>query len=130
MTQKSSQDTFSLYGNLGGDPESHSIPAKTGTRKYYDPIIDEVVEREFDLPERNFLTFSLAAGGYGDKPTRWHYCVDWEGVAFRLRKGDRVKLTGSFQTRTYQKDGKTKTMRQFVVVNLEVLKLKVREEAA
>jgi single-stranded DNA-binding protein len=129
MTQKTTQDTFSLYGNLGGDPETHSIPAKTGTRKYYDPIIDELVEREFDLPERNFLTFSLATGGYGDKPIRWHYCVDWEGEAFRLRKGDKVKLTGYFQTRTYQKDGETKTLRQFVVVNIEVLKLKVRDAA-
>jgi single-stranded DNA-binding protein len=129
MTQKTSQATFSLYGNLGGDPESHSLPAKTGTRRYYDPIIDEMVEREFDLPERNFLTFSLATGGYGDKPIRWHYCVDWEGEAFRLRKGDRVKLTGYFQNRSYQKDGQTKTLRQFVVVGIEVLKLKVRDAA-
>jgi single-stranded DNA-binding protein len=129
MTQKTSQATFSLYGNLGGDPEPHSLPAKTGTRRYYDPIIDEMVERDFDLPERNFLTFSLATGGYGDKPIRWHYCVDWEGEAFRLRKGDRVKLTGYFQNRSYQKDGQTKTLRHFVVVGIEVLKLKVREAA-
>jgi hypothetical protein len=70
MTPKNQQATFSLYGNLGGDPESHTIPAKTGTHRYYDAIIDEMVEREFDLPERNFLTFSLATGGYGDKPIR------------------------------------------------------------
>jgi hypothetical protein len=129
MTQKTSQATFSLYGNLGGDPESHSLPAKTGTRRYYDPIIDEMVESDFDLPERNFLTFSVATGGYGDKPIRWHYCVDWEGEAFRLRKGDRGKLTGYFQNRSYQKDRQTKTLRQFVVVGIEVLKLKVREAA-
>jgi single-stranded DNA-binding protein len=129
MTQKTQQDTFSLYGNLGGDPEPHTILAKTGTRRYYDPIIDDMVEREFDLPERNFLTFSLATGGYGDKPIRWHYCVDWEGDAFRLRKGDRVKLTGYFQNRSYQKDGATKTVRQFVVVGIELLKLKAREAA-
>lgn len=42
----------------------------------------------------------------------------------------RVKLTGYFQTRSYKKDGKTKTLRQFVVPNLEPLKLKLREEAA
>ena len=128
MTQKNQQATFSLYGNLGGDPEPHSVPAKTGTSTYYDPILDEVVEREYDLPERNFLTFSLATGGYDDKPLRWHYCVDWEGVCFRLRKGDRVKLTGHFQNRSYTKDGETKTVRQFVVGNVEPLKLKVREE--
>lgn len=89
MAQKNQNDTFSLYGNLGGDPEPHSLPAKTGTRRFYDPILDDVVEREYELPERNFLTFSLATGGYGDKPVRWHYCVDWEGLAFRLRQGDR-----------------------------------------
>jgi single-stranded DNA-binding protein len=130
MTQKNQQATLSLYGNLGGDPEPHSVPAKSGTRSFYDPIIDDVVEREYQLPERNFLTFSLATGGYGDKPLRWHYCVDWEGLAFRLRKGDRVKLTGYFEKRTYEKDGEQKTVRQFVVVNLEPLKLKVREEVA
>ncbi len=130
MTPKNQQATLSLYGNLGGDPEPHSVLAKSGTRKFYDPIIDDVVEREYQLPERNFLTFSLATGGYGDKPLRWHYCVDWEGLAFRLRKGDRVKLTGYFEKRTYEKDGEKKTVRQFVVVNLEPLKLKVREEVA
>ena len=85
MTQKRQQDTITLYGNLGGDPEPHTLQAKSGTRKYYDHIIDEVVEQQYDLPERNFLTYSLATGGYGDKPLRWIYCVDWEGVAFRFR---------------------------------------------
>ncbi len=41
MTQKTQQATFSLYGNLGGDPEPHTIPAKTGTSNYYDSILDE-----------------------------------------------------------------------------------------
>jgi single-stranded DNA-binding protein len=130
MAQKTQNATFALYGNLGGDPEPHSLPAKTGTRRFYDPILDDMVEREYELPERNFLTFSLATGGYGDKPLRWHYCVDWEGLAFRLRKGDRAKLTGYFQDRTYENDGKAKTVRQFVVVNVEPLKLKAREELA
>lgn len=130
MTQKTPKNTFSLYGNLGGDPEEHSVPAKSGTWSYYDPMIDEQVERAYELPERNFLTFSLATGGYNDIPLRWHYCVDWEGIAFRLRKGDRVKLTGYFQKRTYEKDGETKTIRQFVVTNLEVQKLRVRDEVA
>jgi single-stranded DNA-binding protein len=130
MTSKTPKNTLSLYGNLGGDPEPHTIEAKSGTRSYYDPIIDDAVETSFDLPERNFLTFSLATGGYGDIPLRWHYCVDWEGVAFRLRKGDRIKATGYFQNRSYEKDGETKTVRQFVVLSYEPVKLKVREEVA
>jgi single-stranded DNA-binding protein len=131
MAQTTQNETFYLYGNLGGDPEPHSLPAKSGTRRFYDPILYDVVEREYDLPERNFLTFSIAVGGYGDKPVRWHYCVDWEGLAFRFRKGDRVKLSGHFQNRSYTtKDGETKTVRQFVVVTIEPLKLKVRDEIA
>jgi hypothetical protein len=100
MTTKTPKNTLSLYGNLGGDPEPHTIEAKSGTRTYYDPIIDDAVETSYDLPERNFLTFSLATGGYGDKPLRWHYCVDWEGVAFRLRKGDRIKARRPATSRT------------------------------
>ena len=130
MTQKNQQATISLYGNLGGDPQEHSIPAKSGTAMVYDPIIDDVVERSYDFPERNFLTFSIATGGYADKPLRWHNCVDWEGEAFRFRKGDRVKLVGYFENRTYtdKKTGETKTNRQFVVTHAELKKAKVREE--
>jgi hypothetical protein len=54
--------------------------------------------------------------------------VDGEGVSFRLRKGDRVKVVGYFQKRSYEKDGETKIVRQFVVVSIEPVKLKVREE--
>ena len=128
MTQTRQQDTITLYGNLGGDPKPRTFPAKKGTRKYYDHIIDDVVEEQFDVPERNFLTYSLATGGYGDKPLRWIYCVDWEGIAFRLRKGDRVRLTGFFQDRTYEKDGELETIRQFVVIDVQPVKFKVRKE--
>jgi hypothetical protein len=56
--------------------------------------------------------------------------VDGEGVSFRLRKGDRVKVVGYFQKRSYEKDGETKIVRQFVVVSIEPVKLKVREESS
>ena len=123
--------TIYLWGNLCGDPEGHSSEAKSITRMVYDEVLDEVVEREFQLPERNFLTYSIATGGYGDKPVRFHRCVDWEGVGFRLRKGDRVKLTGYFEERTYTtKEGETKSSRQFVVVAAEIKRIKIRHEAA
>lgn len=131
MTKKQNQQTLSLYGNLGADPKSHSLPARSGIAMVYDAILDEVVEREYQQPERNFLTFSVAVGGYGDIPTRWINCVDWEGCAFRVRKGDRVKLTGYFEDRTYtDKNGETKTGRQFVVLGASLVKLKTRHEAA
>jgi single-stranded DNA-binding protein len=131
MSKNQPNPTVDLYGNLGGNPESHSVPARTGTFSAYDPILDGVVEREVNLPERNFLTFSFATGGYEDVPLRWHYCVDWEGVTFRLRKGDHVKLVGHFEMRTYldKKTGEHKTVRQFVVAGYQPIKLKVRAEA-
>ena len=124
------QQMITLYGNLGGDPESRSIPAKTITKLFYDPIADGPVERLITLDEINFLTFSVACGGYDDKPLRWIHCVDWEGRAFRARKGDNVKLVGFFQDRTYTKDGEEKTIRQFVVEGCEIKHMKVRSAAA
>ena len=50
MASKTPKNTLSLYGNLGGDPEPHTIEAKSGTRSYYDPIIDDAVETSFDFP--------------------------------------------------------------------------------
>jgi single-stranded DNA-binding protein len=126
------KDNFHLYCNLGGDPEEHTSPAKRGTAKVYDPILDDAVEKEFDYPEVNFLTYSVCTGGYDDKPLRWHSCVDWEGVAFRARKGDGLRLLGQFQIRTYlDKDtGEPKTIRQFVVADCTIVHWKVREQAA
>ena len=123
---------LTLYGNLGADPENRSIPARTGTYNHYDPIIDDVVEREYAFPETNFLTYSICTGGYNDIPERWHYCVDWEGEAFRARKGDRVKLVGQFQTRSYndKKTGEKKSVRQFVVVSCEIQRVNARSEVA
>jgi single-stranded DNA-binding protein len=128
MTQKSQQDTIILYGNLGGDPKERTLKAKSGTRKYYDHIIDDVVEQDFNFPEVNFLTYSLATGGYGEKPLRWIFCVDWEGIGFRLRKGDHVRLKGFFQNRTYEKDGLLKDIRQFVVTDAQPITFKVRQQ--
>lgn len=122
---------FTLYGNLGDDPKPHSIPAKTFTKTVYDEILDDAVEREFTYPERNFLTYSVATGGYEDKPLRWIYCVDWEGNAFRARKGDRLELQGYFEERSYvDKDGEVKTVRQLVVESCRIVFLKVRTAAA
>ena len=35
-----------LYGNVGGNPETKTIPGQQITKPYYDPITDEVVDRE------------------------------------------------------------------------------------
>ena len=88
MAQNDTKKTLSLYGNLGRDPREHTSPAKSGTRRYYDAVIDDMVEEDYNYPETHFLTYSIATGGYNDRPLRWHNCVDWEGEGFRLCTGD------------------------------------------
>ena len=39
----------------------------------------------------------------GNPVTRWHRCVDWQGLTATYRKGYRVSLTGFFKTRTCEK---------------------------
>jgi len=123
------EQLVTLYGNLGADPEARNFPAKVITKMVYDEVTDGPVERVITLDERNFLTFSVACGGYGDKPLRWIPCVDWEGRAFRARKGDKLELVGYFEDRTYQKDGEPKTIRQFVVEGLLIREMKIRNAA-
>jgi single-stranded DNA-binding protein len=55
-----SKTPITLYGNVGNDPETRTIPGKQVTKQFYDPIIDDMVEREFTTPEREVRTFSIA----------------------------------------------------------------------
>jgi single-stranded DNA-binding protein len=123
-----------LYGNLGGDPELRSTRDQVITRSVYDPLLDDAVEREFQKPGREFLTFSIAVNAKDAEgqplPTRWHRCIDWNGLTATYRKGDRVALSGFFKVRTYEKDGETKQIRELVVTGAQILRLKVREQAA
>src|SRR4051812_18431449 len=96
-TKQTPDQIFTVYGNMGGDPDQRTIEARTYTKSVYNPIIDGPEERTWDQPEINFLTFSIATGGYDDKPLVWLPCVDWDGLAFRARKGDQVEVTGHFE---------------------------------
>jgi single-stranded DNA-binding protein len=49
-----------LYGNVGGDPETRTLPAKEVAKSYYDPIVDEVVERQYTTSDREVRSFSIA----------------------------------------------------------------------
>ena len=62
-----SQTAITLYGNVGGDPETRTIPGKQVTKQFYDPIIDDMVEREFTTPEREVRTFSIAVSKKDDE---------------------------------------------------------------
>jgi single-stranded DNA-binding protein len=126
--------TIKLFGNLGGDPQLRSTREQVITRPVYDSLIDDAVEREFTRPGRELRTFSLAVNTKDAEgnplPTRWHRCVDWQGLTANFRKGDRVVLQGFFKLRKYQQDGETKQIRELVVTSAKLLHLKVREQAA
>ena len=127
-----SQTTITLYGNVGADPEIRTIPGKQVTKEVYDPIIDDLVEREFTTPEREVRTFSIAVSkkdADGKEVTRWIRCDDWKGLSRLVRKGDRVKVKGTFRQRSYQKDGETKTVRDFVIQDLAFERQKIRQHA-
>jgi single-stranded DNA-binding protein len=129
MTQSKS---LTLYGYVGGDPEVRTLEARTEIRRGYDPIIDDEVEREYTRPEREVRTFSIAVKGKsddGEEVTRWIRCVDWKEASKLVRKGDRVRVDGWFQYRSYEKDGEEKQIRELIVEDLRIEKRKIREEA-
>jgi single-stranded DNA-binding protein len=62
--------------------------------------------------------------------TDWHHCIDWEGRAGDLRKGDCIRVTGHRQTRRYLSGSEEKTYVQLVITGLQILKTKSRAQAA
>jgi single-stranded DNA-binding protein len=130
-TQRTAQVT--LIGNLGGDPETKTLKARTITREVYDDIIDDAVVLEFTTPDRQIRTASLALRAHdadGNEITRWHRLVDFQDYLEAYRKGDYISVQGYFRTRNYLKDGEKKTIREFIVTAAKLLYLKVRKEAA
>ena len=126
--------TVKLYGNLGGNPELRSTREQVITRSVYDAVIDDAVERDFHKPGRELRTFSLAVNAKdragNPLPTRWIRCIDWNGLTTTYRKGDRVAITGFFKVRSYEKDGEVREIRELVVTEARLEKMKVRQEAA
>jgi single-stranded DNA-binding protein len=127
----SNNPIVTLFGNLGGTPEVRTIPAQDTTRHVYDPLTDQVVEKSIHREARPFRTFSLAVRLKEMDEPRWIPCVDWSNESRLFQKGDRVRLTGFFQVRTYEKDGETRRVRQFVVktATLERAKIQIEEAA-
>jgi single-stranded DNA-binding protein len=114
-----------LFGNVGQDPRLLQFPGKEGTGKFYDPIIDEVVERTVLSESRELTTFSIAINYVkeGEKKVRWVNCDDWKGLCSLnlVRKGDRVALSGYFVERAFlNKKGERIVARNYVVENLRV----------
>jgi len=122
------QTMITLYGNVGADPETRNFPGKEITADHYDPIIDEIVTRDYTTQDRELKSFSIAVTGKVKKGkkvkeiTRWIRCDDWNGLTTSMvvRKGDRVKVRGYFRERSYEKDGERKTAKNFIVQDLSI----------
>ena len=129
----SSKIMITLYGNVGADPETHTIPSQQVTKPVYDPILDIVVEREVTRPERQVRTFSIAVSARQaydtEVVTRWIHCDDWKGLSKDVGKGDRLWVKGYFRFRTYKKNGETKIARTLVVEDLNIERSKVGSSA-
>lgn len=132
------ENLITLYGNVGADPKTHTFPGKQVTASHYDPILDDVVAREYTTETRELRTFSIAVttkvtnGDEVEEFTRWIQCNDWEGLtaSMLVRKGDRVGVRGHFRERSYEKDGERKTAKNFIVQDLTVERRKLRQQAA
>ncbi len=127
----SNNPILTLFGNLGGTPDVRTLPAQDTSRHEYDPVKDQVVQKPIHREERQFRTFSLAVRTKEMDEPRWIPCIDWNNDSRLFQKGDRVRLTGFFQVRTYEKDGETRRLRQFVVktATLERAKFQMDEAA-
>jgi single-stranded DNA-binding protein len=127
---KNNVTILTLFGNLGGTPDVRVIPAQEVTRPVYDPVTDQVVEKTFAQDEREFRTFSIAVSTREMEEPRWIRCVDWNNLSRLFQKGDRVRLTGFFQVRTYEKNGETRRVRQFVVKTATLERAKIPQDMA
>ena len=139
-------DTLTLTGYLGKDPEIRETQERTytrevhraplifehnGVRTYDRPsdIAEEPAEYDVTIPSREFAVLSLATHDWvgRERITTWHRIVVWnvdrlEHIGVRIaRKGSRVEITGrrtSFETR----DGRT--LEQIELTSFRILKLK------
>jgi single-stranded DNA-binding protein len=127
----STNPVITLFGNLGATPQVRTLPAQDTTRHVYDPLTDQVVQKSIHREARQFRTLSLAVRLKDMDEPRWILCIDWNNESRLFQKGDRVRLTGFFQVRTYEKDGETRRLRQFVVktATLERAKIQIAEAA-
>jgi len=124
---------ITLFGNLGADPETHTLNGRTVSQEAYDIVTDQVVVREHTTADRQIRTVSLAVNGKdadGEEIVRWHRLVDFADYLADCRKGDRLKVTGYFRDRTYSKDGEKKSIRELVLTATEIQTRKETAEAA
>ena len=139
-------DTITLTGYLGKDPEIRETQERTFTRQTpakplifehagsrtldrADDIAEEPLEYDVTTPARAFAVLSLATHNWVGKQqiTTWHRIVVWnvdrlEHLGVRIaRKGSKVEITGrltSFETR------EGRALEQIDLSNFRILQLK------
>ncbi len=108
-----------IIGNLGADPEMHSLPSGGGV-----PNFRVAVSRNRRGPDGNMVD-----------ETEWFRCVAFDSAGYKLaeicnqflRKGQKVYVEGRLQSRKYtDKDGVERTSVEIVAG--EMLMLSGREE--
>jgi hypothetical protein len=114
-----------ISGFIGAEPEMKTLPASSYSKHVFDPVADMVVLKEIEMPEKDFLPFSVAVPVPGSTAPRWIDCVDWSAPT-NLHSGDLVTLTGYFKERASTSTGKT--YRQFIVKTGRIDRAKQRSE--
>ena len=124
-----SQQTLTLYGNVGKQPTLRSFPAREEVKTFYNPLIEGPDTKVVVVPAADFKTFSIATtlrNPEGQRVTTWVDVVDHQNLAGKslVAKGDRVAVTGYFKERTVGE----KTFRNFVLSDLRVERRKPAPE--
>lgn len=96
-----------LIGNLTKDPDMRQTQSGTSNC-----VFSLAVRRKFKNSD-------------GEYETDFVNCVAWKGTADicgkYLKKGSRCAVSGSIQTRTYEKDGVKRTVTEIVVEDIDFL---------
>ena len=125
-------------------PEEHPLPlrqprrrsraphhrAKSGTRSYYDPIIDDAVETSSIFPSATSSPSPSPPAATATSPFAGTTASIGKASPSGSARATASRRPATSRTAPTRKDGENKTVRQFVVLSYEPVKLKVREEVA
>ena len=119
-----------LIGYLGRPAETRDTATRIVEYEYDNTVAEMVETFEYETRSREYAVFSVAThSGHGaSRTTTWNRCIVWnsdrlEHRGLRMaRAGERVAVTGRWETYTYtDQDGTEHTLRQLVVQDFKVI---------
>ena len=130
-----SNPTTTLIGFLGKDRETRVTRERTYTKTVHNKVIDGEEEIEVFVPSRTYMKLSLATHerSASGPVTRWHDLIVWSPSpeASLARKGDQIQVTGRREEYEFETaEGETRTGLHFVVQSFQILRRKIRQQAA